>query len=506
MELNILKNAKNNIAFGIVNKVVLIILPFIERTVMQRLMGELFLGMNSLFSSVLSVLNLAEMGFGAAIVYHMYKPIAENDTDTVNALLNFYRRIYRIIGMVVLVIGLSLVPFLSKLINGAIPENINITVIYLLFLCDAVYSYFLFAYMGSILTAYQREDIRSKINSIITILLYTSKMIVVATIRSYYIYVSLIPAYAIIQNLWIAFSVHKKYPQYCCKGEIDQAKKNNIRKLVTGTFISKISAVTRNSLDSLCTSAFLGLSLTAVYNNYYMISASVTALLGIVASAFLGGIGNHVATRSVDENYTELELLDFFYMLISGICTCCLLCLYQPFMKLWMGDNLILPFPAVILFCVYFYILKLGDMRTMYSTANGLWWYHRFRAMGETIANLILNVILGKIFGIYGIISATIISMIICNYLWATRVTFEHYFGDTLKRNYYIYHIKYASSTVVICSVVYLLCNICAIKNNFLDLAVKAIICTCSSCMLYFVRYHNNPLFKKGIDKIFNRF
>ena len=505
MQYSIYNNAKKNVVFGFINKTVLILLPFLERTVMQRLMGELFLGMNSLFSSVLSVINLAELGFGSAVVYHMYKPVAENDTETVNALLNFYKKIYRIIGLVVLAVGLSLIPFLPRLITGAVPENINITIIYMLFLCDAVYSYFMFAYMGSLLTVYQREDIRSKINTVITILMYVSKMIVVATIRNYYVYVALIPVYAIIQNLWIALVVKKKFPQHHCEGEIEENKKQNIRKLVTGTFISKISAVTRNSLDSVCTSAFLGLALTAVYNNYYMISASITSLLGIVASSFLGGVGNHVATKSVEENFKELELLDFCYMLISGICTCLLLCLYQPFMKLWMGEKMMLPLPAVALFCVYFYILKLGDMRFMYSTANGLWWHHRYRAIGETIANLLLNIVLGMFFGIYGIIFATIISMLLCNFLWATKITFNHYFGKELKKRYYIYQVHYAVITLLVCVIVYFLCDICTVQNNYLNLILKIVVCAFSSCAIYFIIYHNNSLFRKSIKIIIKK-
>lgn len=505
MKLNIFKNAKQNLIFGFINKTILILLPFIERTVMQQLMGELFLGLNSLFSSILSVLGLAEMGFSSAIVYHLYKPVADNDIQTVNALLNYYKKIYRIIGFIVLGIGLILIPFLPHLIQGEVPEGVNIYFVYLLFLCDAVYSYFLYAYLGSLLTVYQREDIRSKINTFISIMLYISKIIVVATVRNYYVYVALIPIYAIAQNLWIAIKVKRKYPQYGCEGDIGTDKRNSIRKLVAGTFISKISAVTRNSLDSICTSAFLGLALTAIYNNYYMIAFSVTSLLGIAASSFIGGIGNHVVTKSVDDNYEELRLLDFFYMMVSGLCTSCMLCLYQPFMNLWMGSKMLLPFPAVILFCLYFYILKLGDMRTMYSTANGLWWHHRHRAIGETVANLLLNIVLGKLFGIYGIISATIISMLFCNFVWATEVTFSHYFNADMKFKYYTYHLHYAIVTIIVCTAAYLASNLFSNDNMIIAMLIKGIICICVSCGIYFIVYRNNPLFIKGKKMLFSR-
>ena len=188
MKLEKTKNARRNILFGILNKVITMFLPFVVRSVIIYALSAEYLGLNSLFSSILQVLNLTELGFSSAIVYSMYKPIAENDDETICALLNFYRKIYFIIGCVVLSLGLLLLPFLDKLINGDVPDNINIYILYLCYLVNTVLSYMMFAYRSSLLNAHQRTDIISNINTITLGSMYFLQIIVLIATKNYYTY------------------------------------------------------------------------------------------------------------------------------------------------------------------------------------------------------------------------------------------------------------------------------------------------------------------------------
>ena len=133
------KNAKKGIISGVVNKVITLLIPFIVRTIFIRVIGIEYAGLNSLFTSILQVLNLAELGFASAVVYSMYKPIAERDDSTICALLNFYRRVYKIVGLVVLGAGILSLPFIKYFINGNPPEDINLYVVYLVFLFNNKY-------------------------------------------------------------------------------------------------------------------------------------------------------------------------------------------------------------------------------------------------------------------------------------------------------------------------------------------------------------------------------
>ena len=183
------KNATRNIIFGVILKIYQILVPFLMRTAMIYLMGVQYLGLNSLFTSVLQVLNLAELGVGSAMVYSMYKPIAENDTPTIRALLNLYRKFYRMIGTVILCLGLCLIPFLKLLVREELPGDVNLYILYVIYLLNAVLSYWLFAYKSALLQAYQRNDIDSKIAMIITPLSYVVMLGGLILTKNYYIYI-----------------------------------------------------------------------------------------------------------------------------------------------------------------------------------------------------------------------------------------------------------------------------------------------------------------------------
>lgn len=496
MQLNVIQNAKRNIVFGAINKVILLICPFVERTFVQYILGAEYLGLGSLFNSILSVLSLTEMGFTSAVIYNMYKPTAEGNTEKVNALLFFYKRVYRIVGSLIFGIGICFIPFLPKLIHGSYPEDINLTGLYLIFLSNSVISYFLYIYMTSVLVANQRDDIQSFVNSFVRLLLMGTQVLMLVLFKNYYAYIILMPLFTIVNNLWIAWRVKKCFPQYNAFGILPEEEIKAIKKLVSGTFVQRICAVTRNSLDSICISAFLGLTLTAIYNNYYLILNGVSVFVGVIHSAFSGGVGNHVVTKSVDENFEELSNLSFVYLWISGWCAICLCSLYQPFMELWMGKDMMLPYSAVILLSVYFYFLKLCDIPAVYSAANGLWWEHRKRAIIETAINLILNIGLGKLCGVYGIIIATLISVFFCNYIWGTIITFKNYF---LTSRYSVFLKENIIQTFVVfisCLFVILIGDHFTFSSPVCTLIFRMIICIFVPNTLMIVFYYKSSQFK----------
>ena len=182
-----------------------------------------YAGLNGLFSSVLMMLSISELGFGSALVYSMYKPIAEADDDKVCALLNFYKKVYRIVGCVILTLGLVLLPFIRSFINGEVPADINVYVLYLAFLLNTVISYFAFAYKSALLTASQREDISNRIMICVSLVMYGVQLIVLWFLKNYMVYVILSPVFTVITNIARSVVVGKVYPQYKCRGSIEKA-------------------------------------------------------------------------------------------------------------------------------------------------------------------------------------------------------------------------------------------------------------------------------------------
>ncbi len=505
MKLDVKRNAKRNITIGLINKIVLLILPFISRMVINQQLGAQYLGLNSLFSSILFVLTLSELGLSSALVYHMYKPIAEDDYEKLSALLNLYRKAYLLTGTIISVIGLALVPFLPKLISGSCPADVNIYVIYLIQLFNCAISYFLFGYKQSLLVAHQRNDIDSLINLLTQFGLQVAQIVLLITTYNYYLFIICMPVFTIVNNLWIAYFTNRLYPNLKCRGKLDRDTLQNIKKLVMGSFVQKACGVTRNSLDSICISAFVGLAITGMYNNYYTIFNGVTMLLAVLSVSITGGIGNHVVIKTKEENFGELQLLDFLYMALSGWCVTCLLCLSQPFMKIWMGDDMLLPVATVINMCIYFYSLKLGDMRSIYYNATGMWWEMRWRSIVETISNLVLNIGLGYFFGINGIVLATTISIVLFNFIWGASIIFRCYFGKDKLPKYYLYQLRYLLNTVVICLITYIACSVISFSSEFGDLFVKLVICCLVGGGMTILLNCRNKLFKPAVKMILKR-
>ena len=497
------KNAVRNIIWGFLNKIIILLFPFVIRTIIIRQLGSEYLGLNSLFTSILQVLNLAELGFSSAVVFSMYKPIAENDKKTICALMNLYKKIYRIIGCGILIVGISLTPFIKKLINGSYPNDINIYILYIIYLLNTSFTYFLFAYKSTLLNAHQRNDITSNINTITSIIQYVIQIIILYVLKNYYIYVIITIITTIINNLACAYIANKKYPEYLPKGNVSKTISKEIKIKVSGLMIQRICATTRNSLDSIFISAFIGLNAVAIYNNYYIILNALIGMMGIITSAITAGIGNSIVTETIDKNYNDMNKFNFIYMWISGWWTICLACLYQPFMNIWMGKEYMFDIPMVILFCIYFYSLEIGVLRGAYSDACGLWWENRYRAIIESIANVMLNFILIKLLGIAGVILGTNISLLIINFGYGSQILFKHYFTNKKSIEYFKYHGLYALVTCIIGVITYFICSI--IKHSGLrELILKGILCTIIPNILYYVIYRKTKMFEKAKEFILN--
>lgn len=510
VRLNRTWNAIRNMIFGIVNRVVTLVFPFILRTVLIRVLGMEYAGLNGLFTSVLEVLNLSELGLGSAVVYCMYKPIANGDKESICALLRLFRKMYFIIGMTVLGIGVVAMPFLQYFIKDSYPADTNLYLLYAIYLANSCVSYFFMGYRSAVLSAHQRLDVMQNISTLVKGAMYIVQIAALILYRNYYVYVIMLPVFTVFTNLLTAFEAKKIFPQYICEGEVSREIKDDLREKVSGLMITRLCAVTRNSFDSIFISAFIGLTVSAIYSNYYFIMKSLISILNIIVSAVLAGVGNSIQTESVEQNYNDLKRFNFMYLWISGICEVCLFCLYQPFMRMWMGDENLLPLSSVALFCMYFFLLTMGDMQSVYYNAAGLWWQYRRCTVVEAILNLALNFILGKLWGLNGIIAGTLISLFAVNFLYAERLVFRYYFKNGRAPEFYSQQIKYASVTAVTCFAAYEVCKcIDFMLNTEYEtgvLAIWAVICLAVTNGIYLMAYGKSREFHSAYSWISEKY
>lgn len=495
MKIQRTKNATKNVMIGIMLRLYQLICPFILRTIMIHVLGMQYVGLNSLFTSILQILNLAELGVGSAMVYSMYRPIAEDDSEKICMLMKLYRMYYRIIGAVILGFGLAVLPFLPKLISGDVPNDINIYVLYVLNLAATVLSYWLFAYKNSLLVAHQRNDVIDTITILTTTVQFVFQIIVLLIFKNYYWYILIALFTQALLNIITAFVANKMYPHYHPIGINDKDMIQSINSKIKDLFTSKLGEVIVNSVDTIVISAFLGLTILAMYNNYYYILTAVMGFVTLLFKASTAGIGNSLVIESRDKNYRDLNIFTFIVSWIGFFCACCLLCMYQPFMELWVGKEYMLEFGCVICFSCYFYIRVINQVLIVYKDAAGMWHEDRFRPLCTALTNLVLNLILVQFMGIYGVLLSTVLSTLLIGMPWVIK----NLFTIILKRDYYEYLkklMKYVSVAVCGCLITYVLCLLITGKLMII-LISRLLICILVPNIIYMVVFYKSIEFKR---------
>ena len=426
MKLQKSKNATRNIAYGMILKMYQMIMPFVMRTIIIYYLGAEFLGLNSLFNSVLQVLNLAELGVGSAMVFSMYKPLAENDTEKLCALMNLYKKYYRVIGAIVLVVGLMLVPALPKLISGDLPPQVNLYVLYLLNLAATVITYWLFAYRNSLLQAYQRTDIISKVYLFTDTVKYVLQIVFLIVFKNYYYYCVVLLLSQIMNNILTAFCTKKKYPHLNAKGILSKSEQKVINGKIKDLFTTKLATTLISSGDTLVISSMLGLVALAIYQNYFYLISAVLGCFTIVHTAITAGIGNSLIVDSKEKVKKTFNMLLFAILWLLTFCVACFISLMQPFMELWVGTDLMLKDLIVILLVIYFCVYELTQFFSVYKEAAGIWHEDRYRPFICSIVNIVLNLLWVKTYGVYGVVFATIVSSGCISLPWVIHNVFKY--------------------------------------------------------------------------------
>lgn len=494
MRLERSKNLVQNLKWGVLYRLSGMLIPFVCKAAIIRIFGINYLGLNSLFTSIITTLNLAELGFSSAVVFFMYKEIAEENGEKICALLNYYKHVYRIIGTVVLTLGLALLPFLKYLIKKDIPADINIYVIYLLTLSATVLSYFLYAYKSSILTAFQRESILYKIRAAVLFAESLAQIAAIFVLKNYYAYMAVSVLAAAANNLLANRYVRTYYPQYDPHGKLSRDERRAIGEKIKGLIYYKIGGVIVSSADSIVISAFLGLTVSGIYGNYYYVITLLFGLLAVYYTSFRAGLGNSFVTETVEKNYQTFKELQFMQSWLIGFCTVCLFCLYQDFIAVYAGKANMLETGIMACMCLYFYTWKIQDVVHVFKEACGYWTKDRFRPLIGALVNLCLNVLTVRYIGLYGVVLSTVFAAVTIDLLWAPKAIFEEYFAKGRK----VYYLLLLGCVVdLLCMGVpaYLLTSFVNTGSNVLNFFIKAAICFIVSNAVFVLKNHKKPEF-----------
>ena len=493
MKLERTRNAARNVVFDGTMEIVNMLFPFVIRSVMLQYLGTEYLGLNGLFKSILSFLNLAELGVGSAMVFSMYKPIAEDDTPTICALMRLYRTLYRIIGLAIAVMGLLLMPFLNNLIEGDLPAGMNLHVLYLMNLGNTVLTYWLFAYKGSLLQAHQRRDVISKVSLLVRVTEYTLKILILVLTRNYYLYLAVQLLCQIVINLLTAACAAKMYPRYVASGKLPKEKVLDIFRRVRDLFTSKLSATVFDAADTLVISAFMGLTALALYQNYYFIITALRMMLVVLLNACMAGVGNKLVMESKEANYRDLEKISLLFLWVLG--------LYQPFIHVWMGEENMLAIELVFCFVVYYYSMGANKQINMFKDAAGIWQIDRWRPLTAALVNLGLNLLTVRWLGMYGVLLSSIVSIVLIQIPWLFHNLFREVFPRQSMWKYIRLFCGLTMFALVSCVASWFACGLFAM-NVWATLFVNAAVSFVIPNLCFLALYGRSPVFRDSLSQL----
>ena len=439
-----LVNSLRNTIFSILGQGMSILLSFAVRFVFIRCLPTEYLGLNGLFTSVLSILSLAELGVGTAIVYSMYKPIAEHDEEKICILMRLYAKVYSAIGAVVALLGVAISPFLGSLIKD-MPDLPGLKGIYFIFLFDTVASYFL-GYKRSLITADQRESVISVNHLLFMVIKSVVQIACLLLLKNFYVYLIIQVACTVGENIRVAHLVNKLYPflkKYGKKARLPAQEKKTIVENVKALFIYKAASVLLGGIDNLIISAQIGVICVAMYSNYTLVVNSLSNVLNMVTTSVTASIGNFVATETKDAQKGLFEKVVFVVFLLFGFSSVCLCALLNPFVEIYCGKDLLLSNNTVIIIVLNFFIVGMMNPIWTFRSTMGLFIYGRWRPVISAIINFVFSLIFAKWWGIEGVLIATAISRITTNLWFDPYIVYKKGFGQSPKA-YYLLFLKYA--------------------------------------------------------------
>lgn len=495
------ENSIINSAMSIVTQVLTVVLNFAVKTVFIKMLNDEYLGVNGLFTNIITMLSLADLGIGIAIPYSLYKPLAKKDEHKINVLMNFYKKVYTIIGIAVLLIGLSLTPFLGLIIKD-IPKNVpHLSLIYILFVIHSASSYF-FVYKKFLIDSDQKGYITSRIIFTFSTLLSIIQIILLVTTKNYILFLLSSIILVIIQNIYISSKANKLYPFIKNKTDekLEKEDMEGIKKNVSSLFIYKVGTVIMNGTDNIIISKFIGLIIVGFYSNYVLIINSVTTVLNQIFNAITSSIGNLVVTtnkKRSKEVYDNLNFANFWLYALFGVC---IIVLINPFINVWIGKKYVMGFSIVFLLVLNFYVLGMQSVTNSFRNAYGLFWIAKYRPIIMVIINIVISVVLVQFIGIEGVLIGTLISRLVTT-AWLDPYIVHKYGFEISPKSYYIDYLKYLVIFIAISIILNYFVSMIAINNIFILILIAILVVIIVNVILVLLFFKTSE-FNYFYDKI----
>ncbi len=498
-----------NMIAGSISQVISMILQLIGRTIFIHTLGIEYLGINAMFYNVLMVLSLADLGFGTAIVYSMYKPLAENDRDMVVALMTYYRKIYHRLAIVVAVIGVGMIPLLPFVVNveSDIPY---LSVYYLLYVVNIVISY-LMSYQYTIITADQKGYLITAYSLIGSILQAIVQIIALVVFKNFMLYLTVFILRTFLVNWFQSNKAKKLYPYIKGSRELDLTTKKSIFENVKSMFLYKFGGILLNNTDNFIISMMVGTAYVGFYSNYMTIIITIYGFTDIFFNAVTSSVGSLNASEDDDWKFHIFQVINFINFWMMTFCSVCFLVLFNDFITLWVGKEFVFGMLTVIIIVVNFFMPGTITAVSIYRDTTGMFRQTKYVFLITALINLLLSVLLGKPFGLFGILLATAIARLLTNMWYEPLILFKYYFKKPPR--IYFHRQAYYWSIAVACSLITYGLSSTIGSVSVVNLGIKLLLCLIIPNGIIFALFFRSKewsyiyqhVIKKLVDKVIRK-
>lgn len=484
------QNTILNIFFGYAAQLGTIVLSFIGRRIFLQYLSVDYLGINGLYSNILTVLSLAELGLDSAVVYSLYKPVADGNEALINSLLAYFKRIYFALAGIIFLIGTALVPFLQFLIKSELNRQ-DLIYYYLIFLANTVASYFV-AHKVALLCAYQEQRVQKLVVLSSNLVLQILHIIVLVVWKNYYLYVLATLLTTIISNLALGCVCDKIHPNIKKKLPLVDFDKKPIREKVYSTLIYKVGAVAVTNTDNILISVLVSTAAVGLYSNYYVVYGSIQGFIAIITTSLISSLGNLGVSGDKKRQYEIFNFALMFYHFTAALGLIGFSALLNDVVELWLGAEYLFDWPTVFIIALNFYISNAISPVWMYREANGLFEQVRYLMLARAAVNIILSVLLGMIWGTFGILLATAISLAVTNFWYEPRILFKKVF-DLSVREYWRTQGRYFLMTLLAMAVCYGAIGVLPRAATLPLILIKTLLIILLTTGIFFVFVHRKP-------------
>lgn len=488
------ENVTKNLAFGVISKVFLLGATFLVRTLFIRILGAEYTGVSSLYSNILSLLNLAELGFGSVLTYELYKPLKNNDEETVAALVLLFKKIYTAIIAVILSVGLLLIPFLKYIVKSDLNQQ-DLLIYYVLYLADSVASYFV-AYRTMVIEADQKRYVINLAEIITKFVMYICQSVYLVVTKDFLGYLVIQVVFTVIKNISLHVASLKMYPylEHISKEASKvQLETSRIYKNAKAMCVTKISTVILNQTDSIIISMLLGTVYVGYYSNYYMLIVYLNSIYNIIVTSIEASVGNLNAELDTQKSYGVYKKIDFLIFCMNVFCVAEYVCIVQDFIAVWIGDGYIQKMSLVAALMITFYFQQAMNTVVTYRQTMGLFEATKKVYPIMAFLNIVLSVGLGVRMGVAGVALATGLSRFFTSFWYEGKVVFEK-MGHSLSE-YLTKQLLNGVFTVVTVLMAYWLVSLISLRG-LIAVIIKALLTGLIVIAMLFTVYHSSDEWK----------